>query len=239
MPSEANPLLPKHRLELIFQLTCLLNLSSIILDYSHLPPSARESTFTASNYTQVSSSTASSSDPSVSRSSAASATAPRSPPLLAPKPPASGSSADSTSITALSQPKMATQSSESIPSATATAVPSPRDASQAFGTKIDESTTGSPSALDDYLSEILSTIEKLDLLTQPSNNVMWQIQINNHSEAHSRRIWKAASYAWVLKHVGWNVQSEIKAWLLKFMTGANVDKEKRLKLDPFHFSYAA
>lgn len=87
-----------------------------------------------------------------------------------------------------------------------------------------------------YMNNLHKMIDDLKLAEFSSNNVMWQIQINDHSDKHSRRIWRAASYAWVMKHTTYNVQNMMKDWLLHFLTGKPF--EKPLRLDPFHFSYA-
>jgi hypothetical protein len=92
-------------------------------------------------------------------------------------------------------------------------------------------------ALQTYMDGLHKSIEDLRLAGHSCNNVMWQIQVGDHSEAHSRRIWRAASFAWVMKHCSYNVQLSLKQWLLAFFTGKQVAKSFRL--DPFHFSYAS
>ena len=92
-------------------------------------------------------------------------------------------------------------------------------------------------ALQSYMDNIQKTIENLQLAGQSCNNAMWQIQVSDHSDTHSRRIWRAASFAWVMKHCTYTVQFTLKEWLLKFFTGKPVEKVYRL--DPFHFSYAS
>ena len=92
--------------------------------------------------------------------------------------------------------------------------------------------------LQTYMDSLHQMIEDLKLAGQSSNNVMWQIQINDHSDDHTKRIWRSASYAWVTKHTPWNIQIQMKAWLLDFLTGEQVEKKKPWRLDPFHFSYA-
>ncbi|ETI26435.1 hypothetical protein G647_03212 [Cladophialophora carrionii CBS 160.54] len=91
-------------------------------------------------------------------------------------------------------------------------------------------------ALQAYMDGLHASIEKLQLAGLSCNNAMWQIQVNDHSEPHSRRIWRAASFAWVMKHCTYSVQLTLKDWLLAFFTGKPVQKPYRL--DPFHFSYA-
>ena len=91
-------------------------------------------------------------------------------------------------------------------------------------------------SLQQYLDSLHKTMEDLQLANQSCNNAMWQIQVNDHSESHSKRIWRAASYAWVMKHVSYNVQVTLKEWLLAFFTGKPVGKA--YQLDSFHFSYA-
>lgn len=91
--------------------------------------------------------------------------------------------------------------------------------------------------LQQYMDSIHKQVDDLRLAGQSCNNAMWQIQVNDHSEVHSRRIWRAASFAWVLKHVSYTVQLSLKDWLLTFFKGQAV-VEKRFRLDPFHFSYA-
>jgi hypothetical protein len=91
-------------------------------------------------------------------------------------------------------------------------------------------------ALLAYMDGLHTSIEKLQLTGLSCNNAMWQIQVSDHSEPHSRRIWRAASFAWVMKHCTYSVQLTLKEWLLAFFTGKPV--EKPYKLDPFHFSYA-
>lgn len=51
---------------------------------------------------------------------------------------------------------------------------------------------------------------------------MWILHITDHSSEHTRRIWTTAGYAWVAKHLSWNVQARMKDWLLKFLTGESV-----------------
>lgn len=92
-------------------------------------------------------------------------------------------------------------------------------------------------SLQQYMDNLHKTMHDLQLAGQSCNNAMWQIQVNDHTEPHSRRIWRAASYAWVMKHVSYNVQLTLKDWLLAFFTGKPVGKEYRL--DSFHFSYAS
>ncbi|KIW20426.1 hypothetical protein PV08_01001 [Exophiala spinifera] len=93
-------------------------------------------------------------------------------------------------------------------------------------------------SLQQYMDGIHKQVEDLHLMGQSCNNIMWQIQVNDHSADHSRRIWRAASYAWVLKHVSYDVQLKVKEWLLAFFQGEPV-AEKPFRLDPFHFSYAS
>jgi hypothetical protein len=88
-----------------------------------------------------------------------------------------------------------------------------------------------------YMDSLHKSIENLQLAGQSCNNVMWQVQVSDHSESHSRRIWRAASFAWVMKHCTYTVQLTLKEWLLAFFTGKPVEKPYRL--DPFHFSYAS
>lgn len=92
-------------------------------------------------------------------------------------------------------------------------------------------------SLQQYMDNLHKTMHDLQLAGQSCNNAMWQIQVNDHSEPHSRRIWRAASYAWIMKHVSYNVQLTLKDWLLGFFTGKSVGKAFRL--DSFHFSYAS
>ncbi|KAH0842174.1 hypothetical protein AYO21_00201 [Fonsecaea monophora] len=91
-------------------------------------------------------------------------------------------------------------------------------------------------ALQTYMDHLHQSIEDLRLAGQSCNNAMWQIQVSDHSEVHSRRIWRAASFAWVMKHCSYNVQLSLKEWLLAFFTGKGV--EKPYYLGSFHFSYA-
>jgi hypothetical protein len=90
--------------------------------------------------------------------------------------------------------------------------------------------------LQRHMDDLHQTMDDLKLAGQSCNNAMWQIQVNDHTEAHSRRIWQAASYAWVMKHVSYNVQKTLKDWLLSFFKGRPA--EKVFRLDAFHFSYA-
>jgi hypothetical protein len=90
--------------------------------------------------------------------------------------------------------------------------------------------------LQAYMDALHKSIEDLKLGGQSCNNAMWQIQVNDHSTAHSKRIWRAASFVWVMKHCSYAVQSALKEWLLDFLIGNAVTEEYRL--DPFHFSYA-
>lgn len=91
--------------------------------------------------------------------------------------------------------------------------------------------------LQQYMDDLHAMMKDLHLQGQSCNNAMWQIQVNDHTDSHSRRIWRAASYAWVMKHVSFGVQLSLKEWLLKFFTGKAVDKKYRL--DNYHFSYAS
>ncbi|KIX99103.1 uncharacterized protein Z520_05564 [Fonsecaea multimorphosa CBS 102226] len=91
-------------------------------------------------------------------------------------------------------------------------------------------------SLQTYMDTLHQSIEDLRLAGQSCNNAMWQIQVNDHSEAHSRRIWRAASFAWVMKHCSYKVQLSLKEWLLAFFTGKPV--EQPYQLASFHFSYA-
>jgi hypothetical protein len=91
--------------------------------------------------------------------------------------------------------------------------------------------------LQGYMDNLHKSIEDLKLAGLSCNNAMWQIQVNDHSDAHSRRIWRAASFAWVMKHCSYNVQLSLKEWLLAFFTGK--PPQKAYRLDPFHFSYAS
>ena len=86
-----------------------------------------------------------------------------------------------------------------------------------------------------YMDGLHKSIEHLQLAGQSCNNAMWQIQVNDHTDAHSRRIWRAASFTWVMKHCSYDVQSSMKEWLLAFLTGQPV--EKAFRLNSFHFSY--
>ena len=90
--------------------------------------------------------------------------------------------------------------------------------------------------LQEYMDSVHKMIEDLRLAGQSCNNAVWQIQVNDQSGTHSQRIWRAAGYVWVMKHVSYAVQNTLKDWLLGFFTGKPVDKVYRL--DPFHFSYA-
>ncbi len=92
-------------------------------------------------------------------------------------------------------------------------------------------------SLQRYMDGLHKQMDDLQLMGQSCNNAMWQMQVNDHSDAHSRRIWRAASFAWVLKHVSYNVQLSLKEWLLAFFKAQPV-AEKQFRLDPFHFSYA-
>ena len=92
-------------------------------------------------------------------------------------------------------------------------------------------------ALQVYMDGLHKSIEDLKLAGQSCNNAMWQIQVNDHTDTHSRRIWRAASFAWVMKHASYVIQLSLKEWLLAFFTGKPVEKVYRL--EPFHFSYAS
>lgn len=92
-------------------------------------------------------------------------------------------------------------------------------------------------ALQAYMDGLRRQMDRLQLAGQSCNNAMWQMQVNDHSHAHSRRIWRAASYVWVLKHVSYDVQLSLKRWLLAFLKGRPVATNV-FRLDAFHFSYA-
>lgn len=55
-----------------------------------------------------------------------------------------------------------------------------------------------------------------------ASNIMWILHITDHSSEHTRRIWTGAAYAWVAKHLGWNVQKRWKEWLVRFLEGQSV-----------------
>jgi len=95
-------------------------------------------------------------------------------------------------------------------------------------------------ALQRYMDGLHKQTDDLRLAGHSCNNVMWQMQVNDHSDAHGRRIWHAAGYAWVLKHASYKVQATLKDWLLGFFTAQSATvPDKPYRLDPFHFSYAS
>jgi hypothetical protein len=53
-------------------------------------------------------------------------------------------------------------------------------------------------------------------------NIMWTLHITDPSREHTRRIWAAAGYAWVVKHLGVNMQVRFKEWLVRFLVGRSV-----------------
>lgn len=94
-----------------------------------------------------------------------------------------------------------------------------------------------PQAMQDYIDSVLEMIERSQVQGLPSNNIMWLLQINDHSQEHTKRIWAAAGWVWVLKHVNFNVQCMVRDWLMLFLTGKA--PVRQLKLDSFAFSYAS
>jgi hypothetical protein len=51
---------------------------------------------------------------------------------------------------------------------------------------------------------------------------MWTIQMHDHSTPHNARVWKVASFVWLLKHVNWSVMQKIRGWCLRFLSGSGV-----------------
>ncbi|KAK5958904.1 hypothetical protein OHC33_000749 [Knufia fluminis] len=96
-----------------------------------------------------------------------------------------------------------------------------------------------PDQLEAYLLNINGIIDDAQLTDQPCNNHMWLLQVHDQSSTHDGRIWRAAGLVWLLRHVPYNVQKDIRDWLLAFCTGQSSTGRSVKKLDTFYFSYAA
>ena len=95
-----------------------------------------------------------------------------------------------------------------------------------------------PDGLQAYVDNIDKVVNDLQLsVTETSNNIMWLIQINDLTEAHSKRILRSAESAWICKHLKYEMQVSLKEWLLQFLTGQTITHP--FILDVFHFSYAS
>jgi hypothetical protein len=79
------------------------------------------------------------------------------------------------------------------------------------GTPSDASTPSTPFPQFTYLTSQTN-----------ASNIMWTLHITDPSREHTRRIWATASYAWVAKHLSFNVQEGLKGWLVRFLCGESV-----------------
>ncbi len=95
-----------------------------------------------------------------------------------------------------------------------------------------------PDVLQSYMDTIYKGVEDLQLTAlDASNNIMWLTQITDSSEEHTKRILRVAGWAWVCKHLNFNMQVKLKNWLLQFLNGGKV--ADAFRLDTFNFSYAS
>jgi len=95
-----------------------------------------------------------------------------------------------------------------------------------------------PKHLKKYIANTHSIIDDAQLTSQPCNNHMWLLQVHDQSSTHNKRIWRTASFVWLLKHLPYDVQGGMRDWLLAFCAGEGVAGRSAKKLDTFHFSYA-
>jgi hypothetical protein len=86
-------------------------------------------------------------------------------------------------------------------------------------------------ALQMRIDGINQTIAEQMLSNQSSNNILWYLQISDHSRIHSRRVWRAAGFAWIMKRYTTDTQSMLKHWLIRFLMGELVDG---IELTPPH-----
>jgi hypothetical protein len=54
---------------------------------------------------------------------------------------------------------------------------------------------------------------------------MWLLHITDHSTHHTSRIWACAAYAWVAKHLTYNMQRTMKEWLVRLLEGRTCFEE--------------
>ena len=95
-----------------------------------------------------------------------------------------------------------------------------------------------PDVLQSYMGTIYKGVDDLQLtMFDASNNIMWLTQISDSSEEHSKRILRVAGWAWICKHLNFNMQVKLKIWLLQFLNGGMV--ADLFRLDIFNFSYAS
>lgn len=94
-----------------------------------------------------------------------------------------------------------------------------------------------PPALQAYLTSVHEMVASAQLQNQSCNNIMWLIEVNDQSDAHTARVWAAIGRIWILRHVNFNVQNMVKDWLMTVLTGKPTTRP--LKLDSFAFSYAS
>jgi len=95
-----------------------------------------------------------------------------------------------------------------------------------------------PGELKRYLANLNCIIDNAQLTGQPCNNHLWLMQVHDQSSTHNTRIWRAASFVWLLRHVPYSVQKGIRDWLLAFATGQSIAARTVKRLDAFYFSYA-
>lgn len=228
--SEETPVLPQNRLEMMSQLTSLLTLAAIILDYENLPASARPSTFTAPSAARFSSSSSTLSSylsgsvhtevarkpPATSRSSTTMMASIYSNTEAGSKPRRRSIAPRNPSLRPL-QPRPRTTSKPPTPPSF-----SHHDTTSTSDSYFPSTTPHTNVALHTYLTTLHNQIASLSLLTQPTNNVMWTIQMQDHSTPHNVRVWKVAGFVWLLKRVNWQVQREIAGWVSRFLGGEGV-----------------
>lgn len=92
--------------------------------------------------------------------------------------------------------------------------------------------------LREYLDKINESVEAAQLEDMPCNNHMWLIQAHDQSSEHNKRVWQGAGFTFLLKHMPYSLQLQIRDWLLAFVNGESVGERKPFKLNVFHFSYA-
>jgi hypothetical protein len=95
-----------------------------------------------------------------------------------------------------------------------------------------------PEQLEAYMDNLYKGVDDLHLsATETSNNIMWLTQVSDLSEAHSKRILRSAESGWICKHLKYEMQTSLKEWLMRFLSGERM--EEQFILDLFHFSYAS
>ncbi|ETN37286.1 uncharacterized protein HMPREF1541_08277 [Cyphellophora europaea CBS 101466] len=235
--AEQEPTAPQ-RLEQVTQLTCLITLAFLFVEHisklqyasltmaihdlnrsvTKLCPKQQQSPHFQPGITPLKRSTSSSdSNPSVKAFSTHSMRAP--PP---PTPPGTAAAATASSST---RPSLATAPSNSSTDNTSTASPPPTRPQTT-------ATTASPSSSKSHSAHTYPQHHPFPPDPSPdptpinASNIMWLLHITDHSAEHGRRVWTAAAFAWVSKHLSWNTRERLGEWLVRFLEGRDVFAEQ-------------